>query len=141
MTTQAQCSEYVQAPGGWHNMPCSKAPTVTRDGKPYCTIHDPERRKAREQGRCYHRGDYGSQCGAPAVEVNSVGFGRCALHAQAHLAYIARLHGAAEELLAACKAALFWGSKPQGSTGPQGLPVETLQKLEAAIAVAEGEDA
>ena len=53
----------------------------------------------------------------------------------------ARLIAAAPDLLAACKSALFWGGKPQGSTGSQGLPVETLQELESAIGKAEKEDA
>lgn len=44
------CSAQVYESGRWgsfHPHGCAKKITVERDGKPYCTIHDPERVKAK----------------------------------------------------------------------------------------------
>lgn len=40
----AACSEKARQPGRWPSYTqCTKPVKVTRDGKAYCTIHDPER--------------------------------------------------------------------------------------------------
>ncbi|KKN29282.1 hypothetical protein LCGC14_0845880 [marine sediment metagenome] len=36
---------------GWHKGQCSRIATVERDGKPYCTQHDPVRVQEREEKR------------------------------------------------------------------------------------------
>lgn len=38
-----KCSERIFRGVGWGMRNCSRPPTVIRDGKPYCTQHDPER--------------------------------------------------------------------------------------------------
>lgn len=38
-----QCAERVYRGGGWHSVQCSRKAKVTRDGKGYCTQHDPVR--------------------------------------------------------------------------------------------------
>lgn len=81
MTTPV-CSERVLASEGWRRHPCSKPVRVERDGKPYCTVHDPERRKRQDASKCWHR-IYGRLCGAEAVEVDDVGYGLCAAHTEA----------------------------------------------------------
>lgn len=46
--TNARCSERVYGHGhGFSGSPCSKTPKVERDGKWYCTTHDPEAVRAR----------------------------------------------------------------------------------------------
>ena len=35
----------------WHYSQCSNTAKVIRDRKPYCTVHDPERRKAKDAER------------------------------------------------------------------------------------------
>jgi ferric-dicitrate binding protein FerR (iron transport regulator) len=48
------CSETVYPRdryGSFHGYPCTKKVTVERDGKPYCSIHDPEAVKARDAAR------------------------------------------------------------------------------------------
>ncbi len=49
--TKLKCSEHVMSVSGGRSQPCSKPVTVERDGKPYCTIHDPERVAARREVR------------------------------------------------------------------------------------------
>ena len=49
MITQ-RCSEMVWR-DTWHKGQCSKIATVTRDGKSYCSIHDPEYVKQKEAKR------------------------------------------------------------------------------------------
>ena len=44
-----KCS--VKVWSDWHNYPCSKKVTVERDGKHYCTIHDPVRIKNKDKER------------------------------------------------------------------------------------------
>ena len=44
---KVKCSEKVWR-DSWHTGQCSRPATVTRDGKPYCTIHDPEYIKQKE---------------------------------------------------------------------------------------------
>lgn len=44
MSERQRCSQLVYTPGGsFRGHACSKPAKVTRDGKPYCTVHDPER--------------------------------------------------------------------------------------------------
>ncbi|KKL82751.1 hypothetical protein LCGC14_1981640 [marine sediment metagenome] len=45
-----QCSKHVFSESGF-NYPCQKKVTVERGGKPYCTIHDPEYVKAKDEAR------------------------------------------------------------------------------------------
>ena len=52
MTTekkQERCSARILDSGGWHHYQCQKKATVERDGKLYCTIHDPEYIKAKRE--------------------------------------------------------------------------------------------
>jgi len=50
-----QCSVKVVDHGGWHLFNCTKPVTITRKGKDYCTIHDPEyiKKKREKQQRKY----------------------------------------------------------------------------------------
>lgn len=43
METDVHCSARVYHSHVFTSSRCTKKVTVTRDGKPYCTIHDPER--------------------------------------------------------------------------------------------------
>ena len=43
------CSARVNRDSWGRSSPCSRRPTVTRDGKGYCTQHDPEAQKARDR--------------------------------------------------------------------------------------------
>lgn len=45
------CSVRIPYGMGFHSTACSKPVKVERDGKPYCTIHDPERLKAKAANR------------------------------------------------------------------------------------------
>lgn len=51
MGDRRQCSVKVYDVGGWHSFPCEKPATVERDGVLYCTIHDPEYKKAKAAKR------------------------------------------------------------------------------------------
>jgi len=93
------CCERVSELGGWHSHPCTKPVKVIRDGKPYCTIHDPEREKARIASKCYYR-VLGAYCGEPAVDTE-YGYGRCAVHTERYLETQRRLQAAAPALLEA----------------------------------------
>lgn len=48
---KTRCSASAWTNGIYGSSPCSKAAKVERDGKSYCTIHDPERRKAKDAER------------------------------------------------------------------------------------------
>ncbi len=95
------CSAHVYR--DWSSYACTKPVKVVRDGKPYCTIHDPEREKTRIAAKCYHT-VFGSYCGKPATEVDRIGYGRCAVHTDASLAAQRQLHKAAPTLLEALEA-------------------------------------
>ena len=43
------CSAKVWDEGGWNSYFCSKKPKIERDGELYCTIHDPEYIKKKNQ--------------------------------------------------------------------------------------------
>lgn len=43
------CQSTVWSSSGFHSYQCSKPVKVVRDGKKYCTIHDPERVAAKRQ--------------------------------------------------------------------------------------------
>ncbi len=79
MTTATQhCTEQVSGEGPWgsfHPHYCRKPIKVVRDGKPYCTVHDPERvaakRKEEEErwdkARIERERVYGLNAAAPAL--------------------------------------------------------------------------
>jgi hypothetical protein len=46
-----RCSKKVYGGGMFKGSQCTKRATVTIDGKPYCTIHDPERVKRKNAER------------------------------------------------------------------------------------------
>ena len=46
-----QCSETVWNQDAWKVFPCRKNAKVVRDGKNFCTIHDPEYIKAKDEKR------------------------------------------------------------------------------------------
>jgi hypothetical protein len=49
VNNEERCSERVCGSGSWgafHMHQCSKKATIERNGKKFCTIHDPEREKA-----------------------------------------------------------------------------------------------
>jgi hypothetical protein len=48
-SVSGQCSQMVFGVGGWYSHHCAKRPKVIRDGKKYCTVHDPEYIKAKEE--------------------------------------------------------------------------------------------
>ena len=48
MTTKRQCSVMVSNNTGFYSHPCYESATVERNGKWYCTIHDPEYIKAKD---------------------------------------------------------------------------------------------
>lgn len=48
-TKGEQCSTKVSGSGGWYSYQCQKKPTVTRNGKSYCKIHDPEYIKEKDR--------------------------------------------------------------------------------------------
>ena len=83
---------------------CGNPVKVEREGLPYCTIHDPQRSRAKEISKCWMR-VRGRLCGRPAVETQ-YGYGRCAAHSRATVEAQRRLQEAAPALLAACKALL-----------------------------------
>lgn len=45
------CQDWVYSRDTWHSYQCQKAPKVVRDGKNYCTIHDPEYLAKKEEKR------------------------------------------------------------------------------------------
>lgn len=52
MSELGQCCVDVREPGRWPRYhQCRRAATVTRDGKSYCTAHDPERIQEREKAK------------------------------------------------------------------------------------------
>lgn len=51
METDVHCSARVYHSHVFTSSHCTKKVTVTRDGKPYCTIHDPEHVKAASEAR------------------------------------------------------------------------------------------
>lgn len=53
------CSVRVYSNRGYDNYPCSKPATVQRDGKWYCTIHDPERLAAKRAAKVKEWADKG----------------------------------------------------------------------------------
>ena len=111
-TPTVYCSERVSDAVSWRNRPCSRKATVTRDGKPYCGVHDPVRvteryakRQAKRDAVCqYGVPPYSRPCGKPSVVVEEWRSGRCADHTEAALAATERLHKAAPALLAALEA-------------------------------------
>jgi len=110
MTTKQTCSISVPEPGpfgNFHLHPCTKPAKVKRDGKLYCTIHDPDHIKAKEGAKCFHRshGGYGPRCGQPSVAIEH-GFGVCAAHTRENLRAKERLTAAAPDLLEAARLAL-----------------------------------
>jgi uncharacterized Zn finger protein (UPF0148 family) len=44
-----ECSAMVNDFTGFHKFPCSRKPTVQRDGKWYCPSHDPVKVKERQE--------------------------------------------------------------------------------------------
>ena len=61
---EEQCSREVADSVSLHYYPCRRKAKVERDGKPYCTIHDPEYIKAKrekwnveweEKAKCWER--------------------------------------------------------------------------------------
>ena len=53
-----QCEAMVAPPGQWgafQQYQCNKMAVVTRDGKSYCKIHDPEYIKQRDEERSLKR--------------------------------------------------------------------------------------
>ena len=136
MTTT--CSVSVNEPGTWgafHPHPCGRRAKVERDGRFYCTVHDPEYRAAKERAKCHYRPLGLPLCGKPAVEVEGSGYGRCAQHTLAVLVAKERLAAAAPDLLAAAEA--LW----QQRIGGLALPYEQAKAwlaLGAAIAKAKG---
>ena len=115
MTTQ-QCQVRIRSRDPWdvgHH--CSRRAVVTgKDGKGYCKLHDPERKERRRKAlTCIYGEAYGEKCGHPVVEVGRFGWGRCAEHTVARLAYTKRLHDAAPELLDALKRTLAALESPE----------------------------
>jgi len=53
------CSERVSDYSGWHFYQCKRPVKVEREGKWYCTIHDPEYIKSRQEK---HTAKYKSEC-------------------------------------------------------------------------------
>lgn len=51
MGPNTQCSANVYRSGEFRPSRCTKKATVTRDDKPYCTIHDPVRVKVKIEKR------------------------------------------------------------------------------------------
>lgn len=51
MRPNIQCSASVYYSGEFRPSPCTKKAMVTRDGKAYCTIHDPVRVKIKAEER------------------------------------------------------------------------------------------
>lgn len=47
----AVCSEGIWNKWSRNRFPCGKKAKVERDGKPYCGVHDPEKRKAKDAER------------------------------------------------------------------------------------------
>ena len=124
---KARCSIKVADYSGFYFHACTKPATVVQDGRSYCTIHDPARRKAKDAEKCWEQ-IRGRICGRPAVEVSRTGFGRCASHTASRLIAEDRLRKAGHKLLMAARAAYSNG----------GLPSEVMTLLEKAIAEAEG---
>jgi hypothetical protein len=54
MSEKVRCEAEFSGDGPWgwlHKVQCSKAAKVERDGKHYCTIHDPEYKAAKDKER------------------------------------------------------------------------------------------
>jgi uncharacterized Zn finger protein (UPF0148 family) len=49
--TLGKCSVMVADPKGWHRYTCARPATVERDGKLFCSIHDPEYVKRKSEER------------------------------------------------------------------------------------------
>lgn len=48
-TTIQRCSATTPSQGGWHWGRCHKPAKVEREGRHYCSVHDPERQKQKRQ--------------------------------------------------------------------------------------------
>ena len=106
---QQMCSETVMDRTRWaSSRPCGKTAKVERDGKPYCTVHDPERARLRDASICHER-VFSRLCGQPAVEVVH-GFGRCAIHTEEAKATSRKLGTHGPALLEALEAVITQGS-------------------------------
>lgn len=146
MTNKPTCVESITDPGtrGMLSHLCGKpAPTMYK-GLPYCKLHNPalrkERRDKRDAAICRHKEPYQSKCGKPAVEVDSIGYGRCAEHTNEHLAYLARLQKAAPALLEALHQIVgSGGGNPLYTSWGEAVDVDQIAK--AAIAQVEGKKA
>ena len=103
MTTTQICNYRVSEQGSFHSHACGKKAVGEKDGRPYCTIHDPGRYMRQAAKKCYYRPAYGTLCGLPAVEVDDSGFGRCAAHSRGHITADERLRRAAPALLEALR--------------------------------------
>ena len=133
---EQKCSERVSDAYSWHNHPCTKPVKVERDGKPYCTIHDPEHKKARIASKCYHRVS-GAYCGKPAVETQ-YGYGLCAIHTNEYLDAQRRLQEAAPALLEALKDLANIVAEREQGNGELAWAKDELEAADKAIAIAEG---
>lgn len=96
---------------------CDRAPTVTRNGKPYCWQHDPERLKAIRDEKFQ---EYLAKTEAQLQEKKN----------------LERIVASYAALLAAAKAAVQYDAE-RGPSSPRKLPLELLDQLRAAIAAAE----
>lgn len=134
--------------------PCSRAAVVTREGKPYCTQHDPERIKERYEAKakidslvCHYNPrsfQKRSWCGQPAVGEDKFGEPRCALHTEEALAADKRLRDAAPQLLAALDIVMRQASGVRWEKdvpAPIFLSPEEFALLRTLIQEARGQDA
>lgn len=150
--TKVKCSERVLGRGRWpDSYQCSRPSTVERDGKPYCTQHDPERIKAQAEARnkvCHYKArPYLRECGEPALAERGPRDWepRCSRHTEAALAADKRLRGAAPALLAALdKTMTYLDAHPPLSYASQDTFDQYRAALtggEAALREARGKDA
>lgn len=46
-----KCCQKIFEKMGWYNYPCNRTAKVLVDGKPFCGIHDPNKRKEKDEER------------------------------------------------------------------------------------------
>ena len=140
-TKDTFCSESVshRVSSNWsESRPCARKATVLREGKSYCTTHDPERRARRLAATCHEVIENRYRCGRPAI-AEKYGYGVCELHTEEAVRASVWLMAAAPALLEALRDLMDWQNGPPLPSYTEGW-TKAMKAGRDAITQAEGKE-